>query len=492
MAEVKSFKTDSAKQLWRERIVDFVRRHYSPGQLRNLQVLCLAGKEMQEVFEIYDQLGVKRRNIVSLEEITSEYEAEKRLNESLDQPITVVNSPVTAYLNQVQNRRFDIVCLDYCGYFDDERYLDISKLALRGLLGPRAILITNYQMAREGRIAQHGLRRTGLFVNEHERLIHADPEQFKQFILDNVKIVDNETSLGDLRNITVQGTPIAEMYYGTGFWNTHYFKTFLSTQPEEYKRDTTRAIEQFNLSLGGENRELLSKLMVEGQPRDVALLMMFFTKSQTRSFECFDHEAYKYVSDSRTPMISDFYFFEEERFNLPANVRNSVTYQIINGKMAIRIKHTKKAQQLLAALNQYHLNMYRQSLNQGEIKIPLERVVLKADEKLEVNEKSGVSMPTQYVAPEQEQNQRTIYDDIAAKMSDDEIKRQYGLTTMQLAGHKAAYTRRIQKELRLEEQRVEDVILIRDFLAEGHPAEEIASLFEGRYTPEQIVSCSKD
>ena len=488
MSEVKSFKTDSAKQLWRERIIDFVRKHYSPAQVKNLSVLCLAGKEMHEVFEVYDVLGVKRRNIVSLEEMAKEYKAQQRLNTTLDQPITVIHSPVTAYLNRAQSQRFDIVSLDYCGYFDDFKYLDISKLALHGMLGPRAVLITNYQMAREGKNAQCGLRRTGLFVNEHQRLIHASPEEFRQFVLDNPRTVDGDSSLGDLRDITVQATPIAEMHYGTGYWNTHYFKTWLRTQSKDNQINTQRAIEEFNLSLGGENRELLSKLMIDGEPRDVALLMMYFTKTQARSFECLDHEAYKYVSDSRTPMISDFYFFEEERFNFPANWRNSVTYQIKDGQVAIRIKNKKKAQLLLRELNHYHLQMYLNSLNKGAIRVPIERVVLKTnDEPTEVysppQEEIKPKEPLliepekkpepQYVQPEI--NKEEVYDCIKAGFTDNEIRDTYGLTTMQLAGYKAAVTR-------------EDFRLIRDFLREGESPEDIADLFDGKYSADKVSS----
>ena len=55
---VKSFANDPVKELWRQKIVEFVSKHYTPGQCRDLRVLCLSGAEMREVFEAYDPLGV--------------------------------------------------------------------------------------------------------------------------------------------------------------------------------------------------------------------------------------------------------------------------------------------------------------------------------------------------------------------------------------------------------------------------------------------------
>ncbi len=435
MASLKSFKQDPAKALWRERIVDFVRQHYTPNQIRNFRVLCFAGKEMAEVFDVYDELGVKRKNVVSLEYDRSEFEAESALNDSLEQRIKVVPASALDYLSQRTVEPFDLISLDYCGYFNEEKYQTLCSLARRTWLSPKAVLITNYQSGRENARTQQGFRATGLYMKSHDDLVSSDFSAYADFVVANKGLVDDETKLEELRDHTIQCTAVAEMAYGSGFWNTPFFKVWLESQPEETKKAIAETVDSLNLSQNTDQRELLSRFMVEGQRNNRDLLLIYFLKSQTTTFECSDHQSYKYVSDSGTPLISDFYLFEQELIKLPPEVKKSVSYERTPEGYLFRIKDRRKVELLYQGVENIVREMNRRALMEGDYSFIKQRINLVLDgQHLNPDTRSMTQVVPPYLCSE-------IYTALSRKTPDSEIMTTYSLSKMQLAGYKATYTR---------------------------------------------------
>jgi hypothetical protein len=62
------------KQQNRKMIRDWVRKHYTSKQLSKAKVLCLPGWQCLEIYEIWDKLGVRRKNIYAITNDKKEYD----------------------------------------------------------------------------------------------------------------------------------------------------------------------------------------------------------------------------------------------------------------------------------------------------------------------------------------------------------------------------------------------------------------------------------
>jgi hypothetical protein len=62
------------KQQNRKMIRDWVRKHYTRKQLSKAKVLCLPGWQCLEIYEIWDKLGVRRKNIYAITNDKKEYD----------------------------------------------------------------------------------------------------------------------------------------------------------------------------------------------------------------------------------------------------------------------------------------------------------------------------------------------------------------------------------------------------------------------------------
>ena len=151
-----SFATDPVKQLYRDRIEAFVRKHYDLRERLKAKVLCLPGPEMSGISH-YDNLGVKRRNIHGVEKFPDAHaQLEARVAEERPKNRIRVAPPqdLLDFL-RTTNQKFDIIELDYCGYFSRDVVGAIQYIARRQLLPERGILIVNVQAKRENRARQN-------------------------------------------------------------------------------------------------------------------------------------------------------------------------------------------------------------------------------------------------------------------------------------------------------------------------------------------------
>ncbi|MBT4824684.1 class I SAM-dependent methyltransferase [Candidatus Woesearchaeota archaeon] len=150
-----SFLDDPVKQLWREKVIEFVRKQYGVGKLSKLKVLCMPGSEMGEVLRVWDELGVRRKNIYGVEYGDEEFaELEARVKELPNkQRIRLYNGDVADFLRD-ENTVFDIINLDYCSYFSRDVGKALNEITQRQRLAEKGILGVNVLERRETKARQ--------------------------------------------------------------------------------------------------------------------------------------------------------------------------------------------------------------------------------------------------------------------------------------------------------------------------------------------------
>jgi tetratricopeptide (TPR) repeat protein len=132
------------KQLCRQRLRSFIAERFSDNKIRNARVLCFAGREALEVFEIYEDLGVALENVVCLEQYRKFYNELVRRNQGFDIRLQTLDE----FIASPGQDRFDIVSLDFTGQLGTYEN-SIYRLAKQGLLQDDVIVFTNFCGARE-------------------------------------------------------------------------------------------------------------------------------------------------------------------------------------------------------------------------------------------------------------------------------------------------------------------------------------------------------
>ncbi|MBI2102896.1 HNH endonuclease [Candidatus Woesearchaeota archaeon] len=479
MGSVKSFSTDPAKSLWRERIVDFVRKHYTPHQIRNFRVLCFAGREMTEVFDVYDRLGVKRKNVVSLECDPREYDAMCAVNETLEQRIKIVPASALDYLSHPATQPFDVISLDYCGYFNDEKCKTLDRIAHNKWLAPHGVLITNYQKGRENQDVRDSLEHTSKYFPFEKDLPSMTAQEMGQLYLTIGEQSSGDFDITETRDRVIQVLPIQKMFNGTGFWNSPIYRTWMRSLTPDVQEVMVRVLADANDGRAKLVTGYLGRVFSESAPDDFGkTLLNIFSFLETRQQKVEAHEAYAYVSDSRTPMVSDFYLFGGIMlpFTKGQRLDNIVKYKLLKGKFVFDIRDRRKTLQLIQQYDRWHTeNMdgfHRSALQ------PLDRIILEPErasfrghnsETTRRNSKGGL--------------RESIYVALSSNTPDAEIMQNYSLTKMELAGYKAAHTRQRNHAKTSPKGKgshfpSNDLEVIAGLLEDGYKATEIVGLFE--------------
>ena len=392
MNEVKSFAKDSAKRLWRRKIVEFVRKHFSEKQIRNFNVFCLPGSEMLEIFEVYDELGVKRKNITGLEEIGIEYQKLKSNNDSLEDKIKVYNSSALDFVKSTNTeRKFDLFSLDFCGYFDSAKDDILHYIAIRSLMRDRPILITNYLMQRESNNAQEAMQKGSFFSSLIMDMVsHSDTlsvNDIKKNLLQCADIINDkerlyETFVGKsdltkLRDSVVQKAPISKMYDGVGYWNTPLFRKILGISSENgVKNELSEFVDMINRNRYPFSPGILIEFYERIEDARTRSVIGYFLGKDVGSFIIKDHETYKYISNSGRPMISDFYYFVEDgSYHAFENLEKSVKVQILGNKIDVLVKDSGKYAKFLSCMNRQAQDQIEATKRIDSI-LPIERILL--------------------------------------------------------------------------------------------------------------------
>jgi|GEM_PF-1780566 len=118
--------------------------------LKDAKVLCLPGYDEAagtslEIEQVYDKIGIKRRNIVGLEEDKKNYKCLEAANLGIE----LKHLSDTEYLWK-NEEKFDILCLDYCGTLKDSVAWSLIYAYIKGLKN-KCIIHTNFLAKRDHR-----------------------------------------------------------------------------------------------------------------------------------------------------------------------------------------------------------------------------------------------------------------------------------------------------------------------------------------------------
>jgi hypothetical protein len=139
----------AVKTLCRTRFRDFIRENFSEARLAAARVLCFPGPEALEIFEIYDVLGIPRKNIVCLEMRRAAFNELRRRKLG----VALKRQRFEVFLDSPARYPFDVVSLDFTGQLGSyEKYL--YRLKKRGFLADDAIVFTNFCGAREADVSK--------------------------------------------------------------------------------------------------------------------------------------------------------------------------------------------------------------------------------------------------------------------------------------------------------------------------------------------------
>ena len=135
----------NVKNKVRGKLKDFISKAYpNESQRRNLNVLTLLGHEDHELKQVWDPLGVPRKNITTLEHNPKAYEIVQYKNFG----VNLIKGSIEDYISET-NKKFDVINLDYQGYYNFDKLKTIQKIAYNQILGNKGVLATWYSGRRE-------------------------------------------------------------------------------------------------------------------------------------------------------------------------------------------------------------------------------------------------------------------------------------------------------------------------------------------------------
>lgn len=167
---------DADKQLARGRLESFIARNLRYKSPKDITVLCFPGAEQDdevglEIREVYDSLRIPRENITGLEYAVQPWRRLQKANlgiELTEKPMRDIE-----FFQQVAGtgRKWDVISLDYSGYFDEDKLYSLELIVGEGLLKDRGILCTNFMAGRENEAAQGLIRENYKTLSLNEKLL---------------------------------------------------------------------------------------------------------------------------------------------------------------------------------------------------------------------------------------------------------------------------------------------------------------------------------
>ncbi len=354
---------DPAKQLWREKLREFIVRQFPDRLVRkNLRVACFPGAEQEgeealEVIEVYDQIDIQRKNIVGLER---EAEYAQRLR-SANLGMEVVDKNANEYFLHENPKPFDIISLDYKGQQTLEECLTLEYIASRQLLSHNGILATNYFGSREGDSMKKLLVSRILALDSPIRALESisieeqSSEKFMAKRANEVESLAEKVEVERLRdgitteiiNIFSGGTinrPIGKHMFSEDPYKEkiltalrkeldatieerlpflHKVNGFSDARNRKYEQDKhPHEQSYFRVRRAEAERALHSLILPESAQ---ALLSILSMKSQ-KSYIPKTLERYEYTSNTGSSMVSDFFAFQSLPKRLALATEGIISY----------------------------------------------------------------------------------------------------------------------------------------------------------------------
>jgi len=139
----KRYDLDVGKQRSRAKLRKFIKKRLF--NRKKAHVLCLPGSYGTEIESIYRKLGIPDHNIFGVERDPA---AAKRIQERYPE-INVYCGEMNHFIYEYDGPPFDIVSLDYCGYYSPRRLAAVSLLAANHRLSRKAVIAVNFMAGRE-------------------------------------------------------------------------------------------------------------------------------------------------------------------------------------------------------------------------------------------------------------------------------------------------------------------------------------------------------
>lgn len=329
-----SFRNDKKKELHRQKVKEFVKKHYSKERLKELRVLCLPGRELIEMEQIWDPLGVRGSNVTAAE-INNECADEIR-HRNKDRTKKGLE-PVEVYEGDVSNliasshRPWDGIFLDVYSNFSRKWSTVIGMIAKNRLIKPDGFFVFNTLGSREGPKRQRDYldrmqssRALAMAVTKkmREEMIAALADRFSEYKEKRERLSD-EFDLNNARD-TVLTAHIAETFFYLPVISSDTFHTPFMEQKTSELIELYGRIDKLS---GGEYLETISE---NGKKRRNAhdfiphvaitlfqMLRMLFEKAELgdyfsatslkvfRPYILGEVERYRYISKTKSVMISD-------------------------------------------------------------------------------------------------------------------------------------------------------------------------------------------
>jgi len=364
---------DPVKAMVREKFADFIRRTIMQYKKpRDIYVVCFPGAEALEIYEVYDKLGIPRKNILGLEKYPGPHRALQEQNLGIrltDKPMDDRKFFETTPL------KFDVISLDYQGQQKGNELETLENIAGRQILQNRGVLFTNYCGKREQNDLQARLYLKDLLIesmNEYGKEAESDfrcnpfdhPKDFtlsdalsmvlkidqmagkdlddfsssmKQkmngvgFELDNYrdKSITNEVII-----IFEKGKRNISLLPQLKNWSLNeYIRKIIYDNIDNpvyrlreklYKNSTEKLLNNptysgsillYRIGLSFYVSDRLKKMGVKEELLDSLsyILTTLFLHSEQKPYFPISNERYSYISNSRTPMISDLFFFDQKK-----------------------------------------------------------------------------------------------------------------------------------------------------------------------------------
>lgn len=460
---------DSAKSLARDKLRYFIENH-SFAHPKRMQVVCFPGAEVDgeealEVKEVYDRIGVQRKNIVGLERDPQRAARLRKANLGIE----VVERDADEYFLHVGSRKFDVISLDYTGQQTVEENFSLEYIASRQLLSDTGILATEYFTGREGESMRRllAMRMFNFMSGNHGRSI-SEYESAMQNLEDNLDEIADGKNLDKLReaitlevvNIFSGGTinlPVVRHFFS----DDHAKAGILGALAEEMEKEKEvyaarasklngfsikrnleyqRKFGQRNLErayFNFRNKETMGEilsLMSEGEA--FALLNSQMMAAQ-KSYTVRELERYAYTSNSGSNMVLDLFAFHKLPFTLAERARDLLRFKFSQERPEITLNPRRYASdKFYSRLSDFSFDFYKSISHNFPKRTELnpEPALLERNE----TEKMTKEVIGQVTAALEQENQ-----------ADTDLMMKFGITKQQLAWCKAKITRGKKEQLLL-------------------------------------------
>lgn len=292
-----------SKQALRQRIVNFIIRHYTRDERKNIRYICFPGFNEQtnsslEITNIVDPLGIPRENVTGLEYNSEIYEKLAKAGLGIKLELT---SDEEFFRNTAEH--FNIISLDYTGMIS-RGFLELLSdfIFSRRILSTPGILATNFYGARDRRRipVYYSARRTTEMAMSNLIAKSLDVEALLYF-QEQMKELDKSrpNSLDDLR------TSIPDLICSAATIGVVYAtRQRIMERLKTFGLSDTELNERFRIKC-----RQLNKLYDDSSKKLPPFIGSFLQRRYENPFFLEDVESYKYVSDDGSPMISDLFFF---------------------------------------------------------------------------------------------------------------------------------------------------------------------------------------